>query len=128
MDKKKTIDFEFVPLNAKFIFPGITNVFKEEPSKRMKEFVKKIETIVSEEPGIVYPKYTAHASLDDIKEIIAFSGWGIEEIRAKSRFVEQSIGVYYAFHIDITKAFLEAADMTPSDAGLKLTGQGYQIE
>ena len=106
---------------------SILRFFKEEPSQRMLDFLAKMGTIVNCENVNNETIYKVDANIDDIKEITAFSDWGLDEIYAKATMADQTKGIFCFFRNELVRAYLKATGQNPLEAGIATCEEGYRL-
>lgn len=106
---------------------SILRFFKEEPSQRMLDFLAKMGTIVNCENVNNETIYKVDANIDDIKEITAFSDWGLDEVYAKAIMADQTKGIFCLFRNELVRAYLKATDQNPLEAGIATCEEGYRL-
>lgn len=108
---------------------SILSFFKKDPSEKMLEFLRKMGAVIKLKgsPETGQWLYEVEASLDDIKEIIAFSEWGLNEINAKSTMADQTKGLFCFWRNEVTKAYLKTTGQKPLEAGIACIKEGYRL-
>ena len=106
---------------------SILRFFKEEPSQKMLNFLAKMGTIINCENVNHETIYKVNANIDDIKEIIAFSDWGLDEVYTKAKMADQTKGIFCFFRNELVAAYLKATGKNPLETGIATSEEGYRL-